>query len=415
MPNWTKSLALVVTAVLAALPVRAAEPVKVGFSMALTGGAAVIGKQVLLALQIWRDDLNAKGGLLGRPVALVFYDDQSNPATVPGIYAKLLDIDKVDLLVGPYATNMVAPAIPVIMQKSMLTIGIMANSANSGFHYPRYFSMIPSGPNPKSAFSNGFFAIAAAQSPKPRTVAIAGADAEYAQNAIDGARENARRMGFEIVYDKSYPPATADFAPILRAIEAASPDLVYVASYPQDSAGLVRAANETHLDTKMFGGAMVGIVSITMKAQLGPLLNGIVNFGTFEPTPGFMFAGTQALIDAYRARAAKEGVDPQGWPFPEFGYAAGQVLAQAVAGSASLDQGRIADYMRSHKFATVVGDIAFGADGEWAEERMVFNQYQNIAAGDPGQFKTTAHEPIVWPAALKSGDLIYPYAKARGR
>ena len=119
---------------------RAAEPIKVGLSIALTGAVAPNGKQILLALQIWRDDVNAKGGLLGRPVELVYYDDQSTPANVPGIYAKLIDIDKVDLLIGPYATNMIAAAMPTIMERKMTTIGMMGLAVNRQFHYPRYFS-----------------------------------------------------------------------------------------------------------------------------------------------------------------------------------------------------------------------------------------------------------------------------------
>ena len=105
-------------------------PIKIGFSMALTGPLAPNGKQALLGAEIWAEDVNAKGGLLGRPVQLVHYDDQSNPSTVPGIYTKLLDVDKCDLVVGPYATNMVAPAIPVVMQKSKMFIGLFALDAN---------------------------------------------------------------------------------------------------------------------------------------------------------------------------------------------------------------------------------------------------------------------------------------------
>src|SRR5215469_10469350 len=86
------------------------EPIKIGFSMALTGPLAANGKQALLGAKIWEEETNKKGGLLGRPVKIVFYDDQSNPSTVPGIYTKLLDVDKVDLVVGPYATAMIAPA-----------------------------------------------------------------------------------------------------------------------------------------------------------------------------------------------------------------------------------------------------------------------------------------------------------------
>src|SRR5713226_9785754 len=88
---------------------RAADPIKIGFGMALTGGLSANGKPALLAIQIWKDDVNKKGGLLGRPVELVFYDDQTNPATVPGIYTKLLDVDRVDLVISGYGTNLIAP------------------------------------------------------------------------------------------------------------------------------------------------------------------------------------------------------------------------------------------------------------------------------------------------------------------
>src|SRR5579872_6679342 len=167
---------------------QAGEPIKIGFSMALTGPLAANGKQALLGAKIWQEEVNAKGGLLGRQVQLVNYDDQSNPSTVPGIYTKLLDVDKCDLVVGPYATNMVAPAIPVVMQKNKVFIGLFALAANSEFHYPKYFSMLPSGPTPKESFTEGFFQVAAAQNPKPQTIALAAEDAEFSRNACEGAR-----------------------------------------------------------------------------------------------------------------------------------------------------------------------------------------------------------------------------------
>src|SRR6516164_7605345 len=126
-----------------AAPARAADPIRVGFSMALTGSVAQNGKQLIIALEMWRDDVNANGGLLGRPVELVCYDDQSNPTNVPGIYTNLITVDKVDLLLGPYATNMAAAAMPVIMQYNMTTISILAVDVNRHFHYSRYFDMIP--------------------------------------------------------------------------------------------------------------------------------------------------------------------------------------------------------------------------------------------------------------------------------
>ncbi|HMC59685.1 MAG TPA: ABC transporter substrate-binding protein, partial [Candidatus Solibacter sp.] len=220
----------------AAPPARAVDPITIGFGMALTGGLAPNGKAALLAMQIWEEETNAKGGLLGRPVKLIFYDDQSNPSTVPGIYTKLLDVDKVDLVIGGYATNMIAPALPVIMQHKRTFLGLLALAVNSEFNYPNYFSISPTGgPKPKQSFSKGFFEVAMAQNPKPTTIALVGADAEFSRNAVDGARALAKRSGYKIVYDNTYPPTTSDYSPIIRAIQATNPDIVFVGSYPPDT------------------------------------------------------------------------------------------------------------------------------------------------------------------------------------
>jgi branched-chain amino acid transport system substrate-binding protein len=391
----------------------AAEPIKVGFSMAMTGGVAQNGKQLLIALQLWRDDVNAKGGLLGRPVELVYYDDQSNPSNVPGIYTKLITVDKVDLILGPYATNMVAAAMPVIMENNKTTIGILGVGVNRHFNYSRYFSMIPIGPDGVKAFSRGFFDLAAAQQPKPQTLAILAADAEFASTSADGARENAAAYGFKIVYDKSYPPPTTDFAPTVRAIQAANPDVVFVAAYPPDSVGIVRAAHEIGLTPKMFGGTMIGLLITPIQAQLGPILDGIVIMESFVPSPTFNFPGLADVLKRYRAAAAGEKIDPFGYGFVPFGYAAGQVLAQAVEATKSLDQNTLADYMHSHSFATVAGDFSFGKDGEWAKPRTVFTQFRNVAPNDIEQFADGSKQPIVWPREYKTGDMVYPYADAR--
>src|SRR6478672_10028032 len=188
-------VAALAASVLGAAPLMAADPITIGFGMALTGPLAANGKMSLLAMKIWEEDINAKGGLLGRPVKLIYYDDQTNPATVPGIYTKLLDVDKVDLIIGGYGTNMLAPAMPVVVQKKKMLIGLFGLAVNSEFHYPNYFAMIPSGPAPKTAFTKGFFDTAMAQNPKPQTVAIVAADAEFSVNASEGARDNAKAAG----------------------------------------------------------------------------------------------------------------------------------------------------------------------------------------------------------------------------
>src|SRR3981189_878042 len=169
------------------------EPIRIGYSMALTGGLAPNGKSALLAQKIWEEDINAKGGLLGRPGKLIYYDDKSSPAEVPAIYTKLLDVDKVDLVIGPYATAQIAPAMPIVIQRKRTFISLLGLAVNSEFNYPNYFAMTPSGPDAKPAFTKGFFDIAMAQTPKPQTVAIVAADQEFSRNAADGPRENAHK------------------------------------------------------------------------------------------------------------------------------------------------------------------------------------------------------------------------------
>jgi branched-chain amino acid transport system substrate-binding protein len=410
---WQALVALIFASFVYAAPAHAADPVKVGVSLSLTGGVASNGKQILMALELWRDDVNATGGLLGRPVEIVYYDDQSSPSNVPALYTKLITVDKVDLLLGPYATNMVAPAMPVIMQNNKTTISFLAIGINRHFNYPKYFSMVPVGPKGPGAFSDGFFELAAAQSPKPQTVAIVSADAEFAKTAADAARDNAKAAGFTVVYDRSYPPATTDFLPVVRAVQAASPDIVFVAAYPPDTVGIIRAANEINLVPKMFGGAMIGMLVTPIKVQLGPLANGLVIGESFVRAPPFEFPGVADLFKRYQAKAVGQGVDPLGHGFVPFGYAAGQVLAKAVEETKSTDHDKLAAYIRSNAFKTVVGDVAFGKDGEWAKSRQLFTQFQNVAPNDLEQFRAGSKQVILWPAEYKTGNMIYPYGEAR--
>jgi branched-chain amino acid transport system substrate-binding protein len=388
-------------------------PITIGYSMALTGGLAANGKSALLAQRIWEEDTNAKGGLLGRPVKLVHYDDQTNPAAVPGIYAKLLDVDKVDLIIGNYGTNMLEAAMPIAMQRKKVFIGLFGTAVNSTFNYLNYFSMIPTGPDPKPSYTKGFVDLAVRQNPKPKTVAIVAADTGHGLYACEGARENVKATSLTIVYDRRYPSATTDLAPAVRAIAATNPDLVIVCSYPPDSVGMVRAVNEIGFKPKMIGGAMVGLQSTAIKIELGPLLNGWTNFDFWLPVPKMQFAGAHELMKKYQARASVEGADALGYHMVPWSYAQLQVLQQAIGATESLDDAKLGDYIRTNTFKTVVGDVRFGANGELAQSRLLQAQFQNIKSNDLAQFKDIPTQVVVAPAEYGSGSLIYPYEKAK--
>jgi len=389
-------------------------PIKIGFGMALTGPLAVNGKQALLGAQIWQEEVNAKGGLLGRQVQLINYDDQSNPTTVPGLYTKLLEVDKVDLIVSGYATNMVAPLIPVAMQKNKTLLSLFALDANAEFKYPKYFSYIPTaGPNPKQTISEGFFQVAAAQNPKPKTVAIASEDAEFSRNAAEGARANAKQYGFEVVYDKNYPPSTTDFSPIVRAIQAVNPDLVVICSYPLSSVGMVLSANELGLKPKMMGAAMVGLQATAIKDKLKGKLNGIINYDNWVPSAKMM-APAEAFFKKYQARAAGQGVDPLGYYLGGWGYAYLQVLAQAIEGTKSIDDDKIANYFRNNAVNSIMAEGArFGKNGEWIKAHQLQVQYHDITdAANLETWRGMSYQTVLKPDDETTGKVIYPYANA---
>ena len=410
-----RAIAFACAAMLLSLAGASAQsgPIKVGVGLALTGAGASPSKVIQTSLEIWRDDVNAKGGILGRPVQLVILDDQSNPSNVPGIYTKLITVDKVDLLLGPYGTNFVAPAMPTVIQHNKLTISFTAIGINRHFNYNKYFSMVSVGPDGVNAFSKGFFEIAAAQKPKPQTVAILAADAEFARSAADGAREELKKHGFKVVYDQSYPPPTTDFAPVMRAIQAANPDILFIGAYPPDNVGIIRAANEIGLSPKMFGGAMIGMLVTPIKVQLGPVANGLIVSENFAAAGAHSYTGTADFLKRYSAKAAAAGIDPLGFAWGPFAYAAGQVLDKAASETKSLDHDKLADYMHKAKFETVAGNFSFAKDGEWSQTRQVFTQVQNAQPNNVDQFRDGKAMPILWPAEMKTGNLIYPYADAR--
>ena len=413
---WIAGTALAVVAGAVAVTSHAQaqskEPIKIGLGMAQTGPLGPNGKQALLGMQIWEEQTNAKGGLLGRPVKLVYYDDKSSPSEIPGIYTKLLDVDKVDLVVGGYATNMVAPALPVVMQKGKTFVSLFALDVNHEFKYPKYFSVLPTGPQTKPSFTEGVFQVAQQQNPKPSTVALVVEDAEFSNNACDGARENAKKFNVKIVYDRKYPPATTDYTPIIRAVQAANPDIVIVCSYPLGSVGIVQAVRELNYKPKIIGGAMVGLQATVFKQKLGPKLNGIINYETWVPTEKAMKPAAD-FFKKYQAKAGAEGVDPLGYYLGGWGYAYINLLGEAIAGAKSLDDNKIADYLRKNTHKTIMGDWAYGPGGEWTKSGMMQVQYHDIKEGAGlDTWKGMSYQTVLTPADLKTGNVIYPYEKA---
>lgn len=386
------------------------NPIRIGYSLSLTGPVAENTKAVKLAHSIWEEDINAKGGLLGRRVELICYNDNGDPSQVANIYRRLLDEEKVDLVIGGYGTNTILASLPVVMERNRFIIGLMGLGVNLNLKYPNYFAMIPTGPKPNSTLTEGFFALASSQTPKPITVAILSADAEFSKNPVIGAKENAEKYGFQVVFEETYALSTEDFTPIIDKVKASNADLFFICSYLNDSKGLVRAIHKSDYRPKMVGGAMIGPQSASVKTELGSLLNGFINYEYWMPVPKMHFPGVTDMLAKYQEKAKENNVDELGYYMVPLAYAQMQVLEQSIRATGNLNDAVLSEYCRSNTFETVMGKISFGEGGEWAEPRVIQVQFQNIDNNDIETFKDSRVQVVVEPSEYASGSLIYPYA-----
>ena len=393
-------------------PIQAQQPpIKIGMSMAQTGGLAGGGKSSLLGIEIWRDDVNAKGGLLGRKVELVVYDDKSSASETPAIYSKLLDVDKVDFLFGPYATVPSAPLMPMVKQRGLLFMGNFGFQLNHVVKHDMFFNNGPWGP--ADSWARGFIEIGMKAGGK--SIAILAADQEFAQHIAKTAKAVAAEKSVPVVYEQNYPPNTVEFSAMLRAVRSTKPDMVFIASYPPESVAILRGVNEIGVgdNVKILGGGMVGLQFASIMESLGSLMNGVVNYNSWLPEPSMQFAGTKEFLDKYAKRAVEAKVDPLGYYLPPFGYAMGQMLEAAVIATKGLDQKAIAKYLRENEHQTIVGPISFSEDGERKVSATLLAQFRGVADKNIEQFRNPGKQVIVFPERLRTGEIIVPYEAAR--
>jgi branched-chain amino acid transport system substrate-binding protein len=300
---------------------------------------------------------------------------------------------------------------PLVKSRGLLLIGNFSFQVNSKVGHDMWFNNAPWGP--ADSWAASFLGLG--QKAGGKTVALLAADQEFAQNLALTARDVAKRLNMPIAFDQAYPPNTVEFSSIIRSLKAAKPDIVYVASYPPDSAGILRAVNEIGIgdNVKIFGGGMVGLQFGAVMENLGSLLNGVVNYNSWLPEPSMYYDGTKAFFETYAKRAVEAKVDPLGYYLAPFGYASGQLVEQAIKATGSLDQKAIAKYLRDNEHKTIVGPIAFSADGERKENATLQAQFRNVVDKNIEQFRGPGKQVILFPEKFKSGDLISPFEAAR--
>lgn len=393
---------------------RAGEvPIKIGLTMSLTGGLAAGGRAGLAGLKMWCNDVNNAGGLVGRPVKLIYYDDKTDVALVPGLYAKLMDVDQVDLLFSPYGTNLVAAVAPMLKERNRFVISQLSIGQNDKLKNDKFFENAPWGPNAGTEWCRGYFDIARSKGFK--SVAILNSNAEFAANCAKLGENFSREYGIKIISNQSYTPGDLDFSNQLNEINASSPDFVWVASYPAESAAIIRSVSEIGVSNsvQMFGGAMVGIQYADELKTLGSSLNGLTNYDTLVIAKTMDYPGLSNFLTQYQAIAQKENLDALGHFVPPFFYAGGQFIEQASKATGSIDGGVLANWLHQNTVDTIVGKIAFNDVGSWTKCRVLWNQFRNVTNNNLDQFKVPGREIIIKPDELSTGELITSYNVAR--
>src|SRR5262249_48011098 len=248
----------------------------------------------------------------------------------------------------------------MVKQRGFLLMGNFSFQVNSKVNHDMWFNNAPWGP--ADSWARAFFDIGDKAGAK--SIAIIAADQEFAQNIARITKGIAAERQMPVVYEQSYPPSTVEFSAMIQALKAAKPELVFVASYPPDSVGILRAVNEIGVgpSVKVFGGGMVGLQFAANLKSMGALLNGIVNYNSWLPEPSMYFEGTKEFFAKYTPRAEAAKVDPLGYYLAPFGYVIGQLLEAAVAATRGFDQKAIAKYLHENEIKTIVGPIAFSSD-----------------------------------------------------
>ena len=365
------------------LPAGAQTPIKIGASMSVTGTYAKPGSYQKEGYDICIDELNGKGGLLGRKVELVIYDDQSQPATAVKLYEKLITEDKVDAVMGPYSSA-VSEAVANVTEKYKKVMVAPLAATTSIFKKGRkYIFMVIT---PAENYLDGLIDMAAKRGLK--TVAIINEDTLFPKASAAGTAEAAKKRGMQVVLQEAYPKGNTDFSALLVKIKAANPDVIAAGTYFDDAVAITRQMKELNVNPKMFGLTVGGDLP-----EFYDLLkqNAEYVYGSTQWDESLPYPGQKEFLAAYTKKFKHE---------PSYhaaaGYAGCLIYGEAVKRAGTLDADKVRDQLLKMEIKTAFGDYKVEADGFQVAHKMVMLQWQD------------GKRVVVWPDDLASGKLRYP-------
>jgi len=362
----------------------AVEPIRVGMTVSLSGPYEIPGANTLEGVEMWVHDIDQRGALLGHPIEIVYYDDESDPETSARLYEKLISEDKVDLLLGPYGSDITLAASRVAERHNF---PMVATAAASGDIWARGYHNIFG----VDAEANHYMdlLIGSAADAGLKTIALVYQENDFPEDVADGVRVEAENRGMQIVYERHYPDTTTDFSALVSGMKAAAPELVIGGTYLDDSIALVREAKRQQFSPKAFaftvGPALAEFVDI-----LGPDANGIMGVVAWMRSA----AMPMAMDFAFRYKE-KFGRNPS--VSAALGYGGAQVLEAAVRLAQTLQHDKVREQLLNMKFQSLLGHYRVDKTGLQIAKSTYVMQVQN------------GWRLLVLPRELQESKVKYPF------
>jgi branched-chain amino acid transport system substrate-binding protein len=369
----------------ASLLASAQGPVRIGASLSLTGTYAKLGKNQHEGYQLCQKDVNAKGGVLGRKVEFVVYDDQSMPPTGVRLYEKLITEDKVDAVMGPYSSPITEAVANVTEKYKKVMVSPLAATTSIFKKEPRrkYIFMVIS---PAEVYLEGLIDMAAKRGLK--TVVIVNEDTLFSKAAAAGAADLAKKKGMQVVFQEAYPKGNTDFSALLTKIKATNPDVIAAATYFDDAVAMTRQMRELNVNPKMYGVTVGGDLPEFYDTLKG---NAEYIYGATQWEPVLNYPGNKEWFEAYKAEFKHE---------PSYhsaaGYAGCVIYAEGVKRAGSLEPDKVREALLKLEMRTMFGDYKVDQDGFQLAHKMVTFQWQK------------EKKVVVWPDDLAQGKVQFP-------
>ena len=375
----------VAATLLLCLVADAQGPIRIGASLSLTGTYAKLGNYQHEGYRLCQKDLNAKGGLLGRKVEFVVYDDQSLPPTGVRLYEKLLTDDKVDVVMGPYSSPVTEAVANVTEKYRKVMVSPLAATTSIFRKEPRrkyVFMML----TPAEGYFEGLLDMAVKRGLK--SVAVINEDTLFSKAAAAGTVALARKKGLQVVFQEAYPKASTDFSALLTKIKAANPDVLAAATYFDDAVALSRQLKELNVNPKMYG--------VTIGGDLPEFYDTLKStaeyvYGATQWEPVLGYPGNREFVESYKAEFKREPSY-----FAAAGYAGCLVYTEGVKRAGSLEADKVREQLLKLELRTPFGDFKVDPDGVQIAHKMVTFQWQK------------EKKVIVWPDELARGKVLFP-------